>query len=77
MQGHENTHRCRRYDSARVLAVSSATVRDEAALNKLAVRLVAVVEETMQPAHVTLWLRPAATLRRLAADPGGQRDDAP
>jgi len=77
MQGHENTHRCRRYDPARVLAVSSATVRDEAGLNKLTVRMVAVAEETMQPAHVTLWLRPAATRRRLAANLGGQRDDVP
>ncbi len=47
----------RRYDAAKVMAAFSATVRDEVDLNKLTDRLLQVVEETMQPAHVSLWLK--------------------
>jgi hypothetical protein len=47
----------RRYDAARTLAAFSGTVRDEVDLNRLTDRLVEAVEETMQPAHVSLWLR--------------------
>ncbi len=47
----------RKYDAARTLAVFSATLRDEVDLNRLSEQLLAVVEETLQPTHVTLWLR--------------------
>ncbi len=47
----------RKYDAARVLAQFAATARDEVELEKLTTRLVEVVNETMQPAHVSLWLR--------------------
>jgi len=50
----------RKYDAARTLADFSATVRDEIELDKLAGRLVTVVEETMQPESVSLWLKKAA-----------------
>ena len=48
----------RKYDAARTLATFSATVRDEVDLNELCTKLEAVVEETMQPTHVSLWLFP-------------------
>jgi hypothetical protein len=47
----------RKYDSARTLAAFSATLRNEVDLHQLREHLVTVVEETMQPSHVSLWLR--------------------
>jgi hypothetical protein len=49
----------RKYDAAKTLAAFSATLHDEVDLNQLREQLVAVVEETMQPTFVTLWLRPS------------------
>src|SRR5438552_7615966 len=47
----------RKYDAAHTLAVFSATLRDEVDLNRLNEQLLAVVKETLQPPHITLWLR--------------------
>jgi hypothetical protein len=49
----------RRYSAAQTLASFAATARDDVELAGLVSRLVAVVQETMQPEHVSLWLRPA------------------
>jgi len=48
----------RKYDAAKTLAAFSATLRGEVDLSELNEHLVRVVEETMQPRFVWLWVRP-------------------
>jgi hypothetical protein len=53
-----------KYDAARTLAAFSATLQNEVDLSQLSEQLVAVVQETMQPASVSLWLRAPSQKRR-------------
>ncbi|HEX7588897.1 MAG TPA: hypothetical protein VF478_11320, partial [Anaerolineae bacterium] len=54
-----------KYDATHVLAEFSAAARDEVELEKLTARLLEVVEETMQPAGMSVWLK--ATERSMIA----------
>ncbi len=47
----------RKYDAAKTIAAFSSTLRNEVDLAQLREQLIAVVQETMQPSHVSLWVR--------------------
>jgi len=47
----------RKYDAARTVEAFSATLRNELDLSQLREHLKTVVQETMQPTYVSLWLR--------------------
>ena len=63
----------RRYDAAKTIEGFSAHLRQEVHLDVLATELVAVVDQTMEPTTVWLWLRPAVMVERVTGiEPASQ-----
>jgi hypothetical protein len=54
----------KKYDAQKILQKFGETVRDETDLDKLTSELVNVVQETMQPKSVSLWLKPTKSKKR-------------
>ena len=53
----------RKYDAEKVMERFAATVRDETDLDALTAELTRVIQETMEPEHVSIWLKPASANR--------------
>jgi hypothetical protein len=63
----------RRYDAARTIQQFSARLREEVDLDTLTAELLAVVDQTVQPTSVSLWLRPAVSVSQDQSSTGASR----
>jgi hypothetical protein len=62
----------RKYDAARTLAAFSATLQSDVDLHQIGERVIALVEDTMQPTHVSLWLPPPGWQEQWHNDPSSE-----
>ena len=53
-----------KYDAAQTLEAFSARLQQEVDLDAMTAELLAIVHQTLQPAEVSLWLRPGAAARQ-------------
>jgi hypothetical protein len=67
----------RRYDAANTIAAFSTRLRQQVDLDSLTAELLAVVETTMQPTQVSLWLRPAVKAAKDQRSTGASRAASP
>ncbi len=67
----------RRYDVAETIQAFSARLRQQVDLDSLTVELLGVVEQTMQPASVSLWLRLSVSASPDQRGTGASRAAAP
>jgi hypothetical protein len=67
----------RKYDAEKVLEQFAATVRDETDLDALTAELLRVIQETMEPESISLWLRPVAGRPSLTREGSGLPADGP
>jgi hypothetical protein len=63
----------RRYNAAQTIQAFSARPRQQVDLDTLTAELLAVVEQTMQPTQVSLWLRPSQAVSGAAGGPAAHR----
>jgi hypothetical protein len=61
----------RKYNTAKTIQAFSTRLRDQIDLDTLSTELLAVVDQTMEPTRVSLWLRPSAP-----GSPGTARSEA-
>jgi len=74
-------YRCK-YDAAKITAAFNSTLRNKVDLDQLREQLLAVVQETMQPSHVSLWVRrpgwpdtPSLQIRKPSPEEAGARQE--
>jgi hypothetical protein len=58
----------RKYDAANTVEAFSAQLRNEVDPDTLAAKLLAVIDQTMQPTKASLWLQPSAEIGRVAME---------
>jgi hypothetical protein len=67
----------RRYDATKTIAAFSARLRQQVDLDTLTAELLGVVEQTMQPTRVLLWLRPSVSVSAEQRSTGTSRVASP